>query len=192
MTGCVCLGASHYHMHNYTLIRCWHMTLHFNLSRATAVLAGALMAGSMLPLASHAVEIRNGRTVFEGYPLLTQTSQTSMGMRERYKFTIELPINAGEDLRTVTFRPVAGSSGLDFYGDTAKAIVNGETVDIAVTSEGDRVMEVTFDEAVVPGSTVTIQVTGAGDAIGPAMVGVLASADGANPMPYFMGCLPTN
>ena len=185
-----------YYCSIYTSVWCKHMNSIFKVSKAAAILGGVALTGSMLPLAGNAVEIGDGQTVFEGYPLLTHTSQASVGMRERYEFTIDLPDNAGEALRTVTFQPVAGSSSVDFYSESANATVNDATVEIAAVTmndDGSQLMEITFDEPVAPGSTVTIQVSGPRMSRGgPAMVGVLASADGANPLPYFMGCLPTN
>ncbi|MGK7909382.1 MAG: DUF2808 domain-containing protein [Synechococcus sp.] len=134
------------------------------------------------------------RIAFSQYPLLTNTSQASVGMKERYTFDITLPENADEALRTVTFKPVAGSSGMDFNTESAIATVQGETVSISATTverDGVGLIEVTFDEAITAGNSVTITLEGSGNHVGPGTIGVLASAEGPNPLPYFLGCLPT-
>ena len=118
-----------------------------------------------------------------------------MGLKERYQFTINLPENAGESLRTITFRPVAGSSHVDFMPESLEAKVGDETVSVTATAverDGVQLMEVTFDESVAPGNIITVQVKGDGSYSGPGMVGLFASADGPNPIAYMMGCLPTN
>ena len=163
-------------------------------SRASAMVGAIALAGLSIPLAADAVELSGDRTAFSQYPLLTNTSQSSVGMSERYKFDVALPETADESLRTVTFKPVAGSSNLAMYTDSVRATVGGETIVLSaetVEQDGVQLIEVTFDEAIAPGQTVSIQMDGSGNHSGPGMIGVLASADGTNPVPYFMGCLPT-
>ena len=164
------------------------------ISKIGSLLGVVALTSAVSIAPGNAVELKGERTAFNGYPLITSTSQTSVGLKERYQFTIDLPENAGESLRTVTFRPVIGSSDVDFMPESVRAKVGDETVAVTATAverDGTQLMEVTFDESVAPGSMITIQVKGDGSHAGPGMVALFASADGPNPIAYMMGCLPT-
>ncbi|WP_017324704.1 DUF2808 domain-containing protein [Synechococcus sp. PCC 7336] len=165
-------------------------------SKFVAVLGGVALTALAVPFSSvRALELSDGTTAFEHNPLIASSSQRSIGMRERYRFTITVPEDAGESLKTISFRPVAGASEMLFYSNSAVVEVGGEEVAAEIASnetDGLTLLEVALTEAAAPGSLVTVELEGPRITRGgPSMIGVFASADAENPAPYFMGCMWT-
>jgi hypothetical protein len=115
----------------------------------------------------NAVELLDGQKAFESSPRLTRAAATFSNRNNpgaKYQFTIEVPEDAGEALKSVKITQKENSDTVVFKADKTKASLgnslSGDNIPLtAVEKEskpGDII--VLFDTPVEPGNTVTISI----------------------------------
>lgn len=134
---------------------------------------GAVGGGSLLssPQPAIAVELSDGLTYFERPPSLvsaTTNRDTVAAAGGTYYFTLDVPSNAGEPLRTVAIAQEDGRSSsrrIEFEAEESYAFEGtrsdrGEAIALgaATYDEDQRLLTVEFDPPVPPGTTITLAV----------------------------------
>lgn len=115
----------------------------------------------------NAVELLDGQKAFESGLRLTRAAATFSDRNSssaKYQFTIEVPDDAGEALRSVKITQKENSDTVVFKADKSKASLGnslaGDNIPLAAVGGESQPGETTvvFDTPVEPGNTVTISV----------------------------------
>lgn len=113
-----------------------------------------------------AMELGNGRTMFDKSPRLVNAITTLSGIRvkgAKYYFTIELGNDVGEPLKKITLQQVQTTPIIDYYLDETFAfegepINRGKSLTIARIKQNldNKAITLIFDCPIAPGTTFTI------------------------------------
>ncbi len=132
-----------------------------------------LFASSVLILGSiafavpaKAVQFNNGETAFNSPPTLvsSETNSLTSDGATTYYFTINVPENAGEHLKTLQIKQAENMDSVEFFANESRAYFGGGlsgASTIALASIGGESpargeATVVFAEPIAPGKTVTI------------------------------------
>ena len=137
------------------------------VSSVIAVYTLILGANYLVSKPVNAVELLDGQKAFESGLRLTRAAATFSDRNSshaKYQFTIEVPENAGEALKSVKITQKENSDTVVFQADKSKASLGnslaGNNIPLAAVGGESRAGETTvvFDTPVEPGNTVTISV----------------------------------
>jgi hypothetical protein len=146
--------------------------------------------------ASQAIQLSNGVTFFDRSPILdlAQLSNRSTDVPNAvYQFTIELPKNAGEKLKSLEFEQVENADTIQFNPNRTQVFLGSRARSQAVTpiklTSADNRWILTFDPPIEPGKTVTVLLYARRNpsSAGTYFIGVTAFPMGENPHGQFLG-----
>ena len=141
-----------------------------NKSFVSSVLAISTLvfgANYFVPDPVKAVELLDGKKAFENSPRLTRAAanfNSRNNSAAKYQFTIEVPQDAGEALKSVKITQKENADTVVFKTDKSKASLGnslaGNNIPLAEVGGESQPGETTvvFDTPVEPGNTVTISV----------------------------------
>ena len=125
-----------------------------------------LILPSVFSQRAAAIELFSGRTFFEKSPSLIRSSatHTAPSVPSVYKFTIAVPLEAGEPLKAVKIKQKPSYQMISFDVSKTQAYIakdSGEDEFISLASIGgqaekDGEITIVLDKPVQPGSTVTV------------------------------------
>lgn len=127
--------------------------------------SGIWLWSVVFSLAILALDLKQGQTFFLKSPTLIRSATNFMGPSAlaSYHFTIQVPQNAGQPLKTVTIVQQKNIEQIAFFPKRSRAFLgksfNGGA---SVAVEGELIdndkdgVKVIFDEAIAPGNTVTV------------------------------------
>ncbi|MDY6901294.1 MAG: DUF2808 domain-containing protein [Cyanobacteriota bacterium] len=137
------------------------------VSSALTISTLSIGINSLVLKPSRAVELTDGRRAFESSLNLTRAAanfNSRNNSAARYQFTIEVPEDAGEALKSVKITQKENSDTVIFKTDKSKASLgsslSGDNIPLAAVGGDSKPGETTvvFDTPVEPGNTVTISV----------------------------------
>ena len=161
-------------------------------------LLGVLAIAALPAQLAQSVQLADGRVFFTNPPRLlgARTLQNSVAVRNAdYRFTLEIPENAGEPLKKVIFTQISGVKRISFNPRKTRAFVapnRKKNVPIDVDQyvlNKQRQVHVSFDPPVQPGETITINLKSFRNPIysGIYQFGVTAIPAGENAQEQFLG-----
>jgi hypothetical protein len=132
----------------------------------------ALLLTTLIPASAIALELTNGKTIFEKSPQLIEVATSSRKKNNplaTYHFIIEIPADAGEPLKAIEIEQ-RGNSRQDiiFKPKQSRAFLgnihtDGNEQALSLESIRDqeysqRKITVVFEEPIPPGNTVTVEI----------------------------------
>lgn len=133
---------------------------------------GVLLLNTLIPTSAIALELNNGKTIFEKSPLLIEAA-TSFRKKNSslatYHFIIEVPANSGEPLKAIQIEQQGNSrQDIIFKPKQSRAFLgnihtDGNEQALLIESIPDeeysqRKITVIFKKPILPGNTVTITI----------------------------------
>ncbi|WP_009546545.1 DUF2808 domain-containing protein [Crocosphaera subtropica] len=146
-----------------------------------------------------AEEKKSSISYFSRSPRLINVMTTYRGARvgsPRYYYTIELPDESGEALKTITINKRQGFEEIDYYPKATIAFQgtpnhreNALTIEESTWDKTTETMTITFDPPVSPGTTFTVGLKAKQnpDHGGTYLFGVTVFPDGNNPRDLYLG-----
>ncbi|PSB30770.1 DUF2808 domain-containing protein [Stenomitos frigidus] len=168
-------------------------------SRLATAIALSLSTVGLVGLSAQAVKLANGTTSFVQPPRLESAVATQKAARflgSTYYFTLTVPANAGEPLRTIVISPQEAPDRVEFNLDqteTFEGTFDREGTKLphqTVTQDAKtQAITITFDPAIAAGKTVTIGLFANRnpDLGGVYLYGVTAFPSGDQPFGQFLG-----
>ncbi|MBP0027365.1 DUF2808 domain-containing protein [Roseofilum sp. Guam] len=162
----------------------------------------ALTVGSpilAMPLSSpiYAVTLRDGITAFAGVPRLisvTTTNNTIRAWSAAYYFTIELPEDASEPLKTLEITQTQGFDVPRYEAQRTRVFAGdrrnrGRSFSIEEVAIAQRTLTLTLEEPIPPGTTFTVGLYPVRNpnVTGVYLFGVTAFPHGEKPQKAFLG-----
>lgn len=140
---------------------------------------------------ANALDLDEGTTSFTKSPLLVRTiaSHSTANNPSIYQFTIEVPDNAGQALKSVTISPKENAEKINFDVSRSKILIGDSEVNQAQLSMNKNDITFVFDEPVEPGNTVTVSLNAKRNPRGGGvyLFGVTAFPEGENSPGLYLG-----
>ncbi|PZV14483.1 MAG: hypothetical protein DCF20_12600 [Pseudanabaena sp.] len=171
-----------------------------SLFTSRTFILGAFFSSIAFTLPANAVKLTNGETAFDSPPALIDSASNSLAFdgATTYYFTVKVPENAGEPLKTLQIKQADNLGTVEFVANQSRAYFGSDlsmasTIPLASiggTAPPRGETTVVFDQPIAAGKTVTIALqvkTNPAYAGGIYLFGVTAFPEGESSRGQFLG-----